>query len=290
MAKNVCSVGSYEANIQKAAAFIKSKAPSFFPAQVAMILGSGLGGLADNIENRPIKPLPFGSIPGFPVSTAPGHKGMLHFGTINGVKVVVMQGRFHLYEGYDPRLITFPIRVFHQLGITKLVVTNAAGAVNDKFHEGEIMMITDHINYTGQNPLVGPNLNKYGVRFPDMGDAYTPRLQKVLEEEAGKLSVILRKGVYMCFKGPTYETPAEVRMARTVGADAVGMSTVMETIVAHHQGMEVLGISSICNMGAGILPVKLTEHDVIDAANKVGPVLAKLLYAVLPRVALQARL
>lgn len=253
------------AQLQEATAFIEkqlSKKP-----QVGLILGSGLGMLADEIE-QPVK-IKYDVIPGFPVSTVEGHAGQLVIGELEGVSVIAMQGRFHFYEGYGLDAVTFPVRVMKQLGVEKLFVTNAAGGVNEAFEPGNLMLITDHINNTGQNPLIGPNDNEQGVRFPDLSQAYDRNLQRLAKDVAKELSLDLKEGVYVWNTGPTYETPAEIKILQTVGGDAVGMSTVPEVIVARHVGLEVLGISCISNMAAGILDQPLNHEEVIETTEKV---------------------
>ena len=234
---------------------------------VGLILGSGLGGLADTVQAS--ASVPYADIPGFPRSTAPGHTGRLVVGVLEGKPVVAMVGRVHLYEGYAPRDVTFGVRLMAALGVRTLIVTNAAGGVNIDFHPGTLMVIADHINLMGHNPLVGPNDKAIGPRFPDMSEAYTPALRRLAHDVADRQGVELQEGVYVAFMGPSYETPAEIRMTRTMGADAVGMSTVPEVIVASHAGLDVLGISCITNMAAGILPQRLTEEEVLQTAERV---------------------
>lgn len=234
--------------------------------KIGLILGSGLGVLAEDIEN-PVK-LKYADIPGFPVSTVEGHADQLVIGTIEGVPVVAMQGRFHYYEGYDLDEVTFPVRVMKELNVKTLIVTNAAGGVNPDFEPGDLMMITDHINNVGTNPLIGSNDPEIGVRFPDLTNAYDKELQQLVREAAKKLSLHLQEGVYVWNSGPTYETPAEIRMLQKIGADAVGMSTVPEVIVAVHSGMKVAGISCITNMAAGILDQPLSHDEVVETAEK----------------------
>lgn len=255
----------YEA-VREAAAAVRIRAGTV--PELALILGSGLGALAARVEDAVV--VPYADIPHFPLSTAPGHAGRLLLGSLGGRPVAVMSGRVHLYEGYTPQEVVFPIRLLHTLGARALLVTNAAGGVNLSFHPGTLMLITDHINLTGQNPLTGPNDPRFGVRFPDMTQAYSTRLQDLVRLAALDQRVDLAEGVYLGLRGPSYETPAEIRMARALGADAVGMSTVLETIAARHLDMEVAGISCITNMAAGILPRKLTEEEVIETANRVG--------------------
>lgn len=251
--------------IQNAASFLKEKYSE--TPTIGLILGSGLGVLADEIE-QPTK-VPYNEIPDFPVSTVEGHAGQLVFGTLNGVQVVAMQGRFHYYEGYSFEKVTFPVRVMKELGVSQLIVTNAAGGVNESFSPGDLMLITDHINNMGSNPLIGKNDSRLGVRFPDMSEAYSKELRTKAKEIASSLNISLQEGVYVGNTGPTYETPAEVRMIRTFGGDAVGMSTVPEVIVARHAGLEVLGISCISNMAAGILDQPLNHEEVIETTEKV---------------------
>jgi len=234
---------------------------------VGLILGSGLGTLADQIQ-EPVR-ISYDQIPGFPVSTVAGHAGQLVCGFLEGVPVVAMQGRFHYYEGYGLDAVTFPVRVMKNLGVEKLFVTNAAGGVNPDFQPGDLMLITDHINNTGQNPLIGPNDDDQGVRFPDLSKAYDPSLQEMASDIATELNLTLRKGVYVWNTGPTYETPTEVKMLQVMGGDAVGMSTVPEVIVARHVGIDVLGISCISNMAAGILDQPLSHEEVIETTENV---------------------
>ncbi|MHC0036048.1 purine-nucleoside phosphorylase [Pseudoneobacillus sp. C159] len=251
--------------IQNAAQFLKDKYSK--TPKIGLILGSGLGVLAEEIIN-PVK-IPYNEIPDFPVSTVEGHAGQLVFGAIQDVEVVAMQGRFHYYEGYSFERVTFPVRVMKELGVEILIVTNAAGGVNESFEPGDLMIITDHINNMGTNPLIGPNDSLLGVRFPDMSEAYNKELRSLAKEIAGQLSISIREGVYVGNTGPSYETPAEVRMIRALGGDAVGMSTVPEVIVARHAGMKVMGISCISNMAAGILDQPLNHEEVIETTEKV---------------------
>jgi purine-nucleoside phosphorylase len=251
--------------IQNASGFLKQKYAN--TPRIGLILGSGLGVLADEIEN-PVK-IPYNEIPDFPISTVEGHAGQLVFGLLSGVEVVAMQGRFHFYEGYSMEKVTFPVRVMKELGVDMLIVTNAAGGVNESFSAGDLMIISDHINNMGTNPLIGPNDSKLGVRFPDMSEAYTKELRAVAREIADRLNINVKEGVYFGNPGPVYETPAEIRMVRVMGGDAVGMSTVPEVIVARHSGMKVLGISCISNMAAGILDQPLTHDEVIETTERV---------------------
>ncbi len=250
------------AQYQESADAIRAKIGAFKPA-VAMVLGSGLGYMGDLVENAVV--VPYGEIPHFKVSTAPGHKGQLVFGQLNGCNVAVMQGRMHHYEGYSYEEVSYAVRVLRLLGCDKLIVTNAAGCVRTDWKAGDLMLITDHIKMFMESPLRGENIPEFGVRFPDASHLYTPALQAVAREAAAELDISLREGVYMYFPGPQYETPAEIRMARVLGGDAVGMSTAPEVIVAGHCGMAVLGFTLLSNMAAGILDQPLSEQEVLDA-------------------------
>lgn len=265
---------------QEAADFISKNFSS--PPKVGLILGSGLNDLADEITDAVA--IPYKEIPHFPSSTAPGHKGQLVIGMLQGTQVITMQGRFHHYEGYDMKVIAFPIRVMKLLGVETLILTNAAGGVNTSFSPGDLMLITDHIKFGGGHPLIGPNDSEFGVRFPDMSKAYTPELQNVVKKAATGLGIKLQEGVYTYLTGPCYETPAEIRMLRTLGADAVGMSTVPEVITASHAGMKVLGISCISNMAAGILDQPITEEEVIEAGQQVKGTFARLLKEIIAKI------
>ncbi|EOS7846844.1 purine-nucleoside phosphorylase [Enterococcus hirae] len=231
-----------------------------------LILGSGLGELAEEIEEAIV--IPYDQIPFFPTSTVVGHAGQLVYGTLSGKKVLAMQGRFHFYEGHSMQTVTYPVRVMAALKAHSVIVTNACGGVNESFVPGDLMLITDHINFTGQNPLIGPNEDEIGPRFPDMSEAYTLTYREVAKEAASQLDLTLKEGVYMGYSGPTYETPAEIRMSRTMGADAVGMSTVPEVIVAAHSGLKVLGISCITNLAAG-MQANLNHEEVVEITQRV---------------------
>lgn len=236
-------------------------------AEIGVILGSGLGDYAQALEDA--KYIDYKDIPGFPQSTAPGHAGRWWTGTLHGKRVCMMQGRFHAYEGYDQQQVTLPVRVMKLLGVKTLIVTNAAGGVNLSFEAGTLMILTDFINFSGKNPLTGPNIPEFGPRFPDMTRAYDRELIALCQQQAEKLGLTnVRQGVYMLLNGPCYETPAEIRMARVLGADAVGMSTVPECIVARHCGMRILGVSCITNMAAGIEDKLLSEKEVIEVAGR----------------------
>lgn len=251
--------------IQNAVSFLNKKYHQI--PTIGLILGSGLGVLADEIEN-PVQ-VPYRDIPDFPVSTVEGHAGQLIFGLLNGVRVVVMQGRFHYYEGYSFEKVTFPVRVMKELGVETLIVTNAAGGINESFSPGDLMLITDHINNMGTNPLIGPNDTRLGVRFPDLSEAYSNALRSMAKQVAAQLKIDIKEGVYVGNTGPSYETPAEIKMLRVLGGDAVGMSTVPEVIVARHSGLNVLGISCISNMAAGILNQPLTHDEVMETTERV---------------------
>lgn len=248
-----------------------------FQPRIAMILGSGLGPLAREIRDREV--VRYEEIPHFPLPTAPGHAGELVLGTLEGQPVAALSGRAHLYEGYSPEQVVLPLRALRLLGAEILLITNAAGGLNRDWQPGTLMVIADHLNLTGRSPLVGPNDPRIGVRFPDMSDAYDPGLRALARRSAAEVDVPVVEGVYAGLLGPSYETPAEIRMLRTLGADAVGMSTVMEVIAANHAGMRVLGISCITNMAAGMLPQKLTEQEVIDTATRVRDDFAALIRA-----------
>jgi purine-nucleoside phosphorylase len=254
--------------------------------QVGLVLGSGLGAFARSLDKATI--IPYGQIPHFPVSTAIGHTGELVVGSSSGVPVAVMSGRAHLYEGYTPDQVVFPVRVLARMGVKILIVTNAAGSVNVNYHPGELMVISDHINFMGVNPLMGPNEETLGPRFFDMTEPYDPILGAMAERACSKVGMTVRKGVYIAFTGPSYETPAEIRMARALGADAVGMSTVPEVIAARHMGVRVLGISCITNMAAGVLKKKLDHREVLDTAEKVRDGLIDVLNRLIQDVAKQA--
>ena len=251
--------------------------------QVAVVLGSGLGGFAESLSDRTA--IPFSAIPHFPRSSVEGHSGSLVAGTFQGVPLFVMAGRVHAYEGYSAEEVVFPARVLGTLGVKMLVLTNAAGAVNTAFKPGELMILTDHINWTSLNPLVGPEYPDLGHRFTDMTEGYHPKLIAACEQSARRIGLSMRKGVYVGLLGPSFETPAEIRMFRTLGADAVGMSTVLECIAANQMGVKVLGISCITNMAAGILPRKLDHKEVMEVGAKVKSVMEELLAEVVPALA-----
>jgi purine-nucleoside phosphorylase len=268
--------------IQETAARIKARAAGRMP-QVGLVLGSGLGAFADQLSNA--VSIPYGELPSFPGASVPGHAGRLVLGELDGASLVVMQGRVHYYEGHSPEQVVFPVRVLCSLGIQALVVTNAAGGIQASFKPGDLMAITDHINLGGWNPLTGPNDDRLGPRFPDLSRAYTPELVSLLEDSARAVGVTLRKGVYAYLAGPSYETPAEIRMLRALGADAVGMSTAPEVIAAAHRGVKVAGVSCITNLAAGIGDKPLTHDEVAEVAKQAESRFTALLKNFLPRVA-----
>ncbi len=258
--------------IQEAAGFLKQGAPQ--PIEFGLILGSGLGALAELVEDA--TSFAFRDIPHFPQSTVEGHKGRLVVGTLRGRRVAVMQGRVHVYEGYPLTRITLPVRVMKTLGAHTLIVTNAAGGIHTKFTPGDLMLLNDHINLMGRNPLIGPNDERLGVRFPPMSAAYDREYRNLAHHVARQEGITLHEGIYCALTGPNYETPAEVRYLERAGADAVGMSTVPEVLVARHAGMRVLGISSITNvLHQG--PSQDTHHEVLEAANRSGPEMQKII-------------
>lgn len=250
--------------------------------KVGVVLGSGLGAFADSLEDR--KETPYGQISGWPRSTAVGHAGKLVEGRIGSTEVIVMSGRAHLYEGYSAQHITFGIRELGRRGVKALVLTNAAGGVNFVYHPGQLVLISDHINLMGANPLVGSNEDELGPRFPDMTEAYSKEYREIARKAGAELGLEMPSGVYAALLGPNYETPAEIRYLRTIGADLVGMSTVPETIVANHMGMKVLGISCVTNMAAGVLAKRLVHEEVLEVGAKVKDTLVQLLRTVVPRL------
>lgn len=266
------------AELNEAVSFIKERLP--FEPELALILGSGLGDLANEIEN-PVK-IKYDDIPHFPVSTVEGHAGQFVMGMFEGRKVIAMQGRFHFYEGYSMQTCTFPVRVMKLLGVKNLLLTNAAGGANTAYVPGDLMLITDHLNFAGTNPLIGKNDDDMGPRFPDASNVYDKNLNLEIRQIAKQLGIRLQEGVYAMSPGPSYETPAEVRMLRLLGADAVGMSTVPEALVANHMGMKVTGISCITNMAAGILDQPLHHGEVVETANMVKLTFTKLIRNIVP--------
>lgn len=262
--------------ITKAVDFIKSKISGEY--KIGIILGSGLGTLGEKITNPQY--VDYADIPEFPVSTAPGHIGRFVFGTLNGKNVMCMQGRIHLYEGYPEESVVMPIRVMKMMGVEKLIVTNAAGGINENFDVGDIMVISDHINFTGRNCLIGKNDDRFGCRFPDMSYGYSPELSMVAFDCAEKLGIKLQKGVYIGCTGPSYETPAEIRAFRILGADTVGMSTVQEVIAANHCGIDVLGFSLVSNKAAGLSRERLTEEEVLAIGKQKSEEMQTLITAI----------
>lgn len=250
------------------------KAKIDFTPKVALVLGSGLGDYADDI--RVVDTLDYHDIEGFPVSTVPGHKGRFVFGYAGGVPIVAMQGRVHFYEGYRPQDVVLPVRLMKLMGAKVLFLTNAAGGINRSFSAGDLMLITDHISMSVPSPLIGENIEELGVRFPDMSEVYSRRLQKIVENAAVTAGVPLRRGVYIQTTGPQYETPSEIRAYERLGADAVGMSTAIEAIAARHAGMEICGISCISNLAAGISVNPLTHKEVQETADRVAPLFKRL--------------
>jgi len=269
--------------LQETVAYLRERLP-LESIEVGIILGTGLGGVADAIEKA--ARIPYEEIPHFPVSTVKGHEGALIVGTLSGKRVMAQKGRFHYYEGYPMLLVVFPVRVMRALGAGTLIVTNAAGGLNPEFHAGDVMLITDHINLIGMgglNPLRGPNFDDFGPRFPDMSEPYDVQLQALARRVAIKASVPLQEGVYVCLAGPSFETPAELRFLRLIGADAVGMSTVPEVIIARHGGTRVLGLSGISNVPPveGMPPAKTTHEEVLEAGRMLVPRLEAIIRGVL---------
>ncbi len=263
-----------------AAAFVRAR--TNIEPRIAVVLGSGLGAFAERIENAVT--IRYNEIPHFPQSTVVGHSGRLVVGTLDGIPVAVMQGRVHGYEGYTPSEVTFPVRVLGRLAIDTIIVTNAAGGIHTGYEQGQLVLIADHINFTGSNPQVGPNEDRFGQRFFDMTQAYSPRLRAIAKSVAEREGLPLQEGVYLAVSGPSFETPAEIRAFRTLGADLVGMSTVHEVIVARHMNLEVLGISCVTNMAAGILPQALNHEEVMETGRRVQERLARLLSAVIREI------
>lgn len=251
--------------------------------KIGLVLGSGLGAFADSLTDS--TRVPYSDIPSFPQSTAIGHAGRLVIGNAGQVPVAAMQGRVHQYEGYSAQQVAFPIRVFGRIGIKAVILTNAAGGINLGYSQGALVLIRDHINLQGTNPLVGPNDDRFGVRFPDMTQAYSRAFRQMAREEASKLNILLYEGIYAGLLGPSYETPAEIDHLRRIGADLVGMSTVAEVIAARHMGLNVLAISCVTNMAAGILDQPLSHAEVMETGERVKSTFEVLLRAVLPRIA-----
>jgi len=271
------SSGEFE-RVEAAAKFIHRQTK--LRPKIALVLGSGLGAFADEFSSA--KKIPYAKIPHFPQSTAIGHAGQLVLGKVDGVDVAGMQGRVHLYEGYSPQQVVFPIRVFARMGVKAVILTNAA---NLNYSAGALVAISDHINLQGVNPLIGPNDERFGVRFPDMTRAYDPEFRNFVSDAGKKLKMNLHEGVYLALSGPNYETPAEIRSFRTLGADLVGMSTVPEVLAARHAGIRVLGISCVTNMAAGVTGQALTAEEVFETGARVKNEFVALLKAVIPRIA-----
>jgi purine-nucleoside phosphorylase len=279
MNEQVAGSGLYE-RAEHAARIIRARAKS--EPRVGIVLGSGLGAFANDFEEAVT--IPYQDIPGFGRSTAVGHAGQLVIGKIQEVPMLAMQGRLHHYEGYSLEEVTFPIRTFKLLGLKTIILTNASGGINVEFSPGTLMVITDHLNLMGDNPLIGPNDERFGPRFPDMSAVYSPELQQIVMEEAREIGLDVRRGVYAALAGPSYETPAEIHLFRNFGADAVGMSTVPEAIVARHMNMEVLGISCITNLAAGVTDEPISHEDVIETGNRVAATFTQLLKRVVVRL------
>lgn len=267
---------------EHAARFIRSRLPAAADARVALVLGSGLGAFADSLEEA--QALDYGEIPGFTRPTVEGHAGRLVVGRTGEATVAAMQGRFHFYEGHALEEVTFPVRALGLLGVKTLVLTNAAGGLNNAFEQGALVVISDHLNLMGASPLLGKNDPRFGPRFPDMSEVYDREYQDAAICEAHAMGVELRRAVYAALSGPSYETPAEIRMLRLLGADAVGMSTVPEAIVARHMGLRVLGISCITNMAAGVLDKPINHEEVIETGERVRETFAELLRRVIPKL------
>jgi len=279
MAEGVADTSLYE-RAEHAARVVRSRTK--LEPRIAIVLGSGLGGFADEFDEA--VGIPYEEIPGFPRSTAQGHAGRLVIGTVDEVPVMAMQGRVHYYEGYSLEEVTFPIRTFKLLGVKTLVLTNASGGINVQLSQGALMVISDHLNLMGDNPLRGPNDERFGPRFPDMSAVYAPELQQIVIEEAKTIGVEVRRGIYGALSGPSYETPSEIHLLRNLSADAVGMSTVPEAIVARHMGLEVLGISCITNMAAGISDEPINHEEVMATGDRVRDVFTLLLQRVVGRI------
>ncbi|OJW17768.1 MAG: purine-nucleoside phosphorylase [Planctomycetales bacterium 71-10] len=251
--------------------------------RIAVVLGSGLNGLVERFGDRRV--VPYSQIPHFPTPTVAGHAGNVVIGSVDGAEAILLQGRFHYYEGHDLRTVTFPVRVLQRLGVQTLILTAATGGVRPELRPGNLVCLSDHLNLIGTNPLRGPNDPRFGERFPDMTEVYSKKLRNSAKEEARRLGVQLVSAVYACLPGPSYETPAEIRMLRALGADVVGMSTAPEAIVARQAGMDVLGLALVTNAAAGVLPAPIRHEDVLEAGLKATPMLGKLIRRVILRVA-----
>jgi purine-nucleoside phosphorylase len=275
----VTSPGAFE-KVEEAAAAVRGRCGTL--PQTAIVLGSGLGDFADTLLDAIATP--YGELPHWPASKIVGHAGRLVVGDVSGRRIAALSGRVHFYEGHDLATVVFATRVMGRLGVKQLILTNAAGGINTTFAQGALMVIDDHINLLGTNPLVGPNDDRFGPRFPDMSDVYSARLRKIADEAARARGVPISHGIYVALHGPSYETPAEIRYLRTIGADAVGMSTVPEAIAARHMGLEVLGISCITNMAAGVLPKPLVHDEVMETARRVRGSFIALLEGIIERL------
>ena len=271
----------YLHEVNEAVAAVKTRVSGSAP-DVAVVLGSGLGDFANRLEG--VTSIAYGDLPHWPSSKVVGHEGRLVVGTLKGRRVAALSGRAHFYEGHDLRTVTFAVRVMGRLGVKVLILTNAAGGINPSLTPGTLMVMDDHINLLGSNPLVGPNEDRFGVRFPDMSEVYSKRLRGIADAVAAEQGLRIGHGVYVAVHGPSYETPAEIRYLRTIGADAVGMSTVPEAIVARHMGVEVLGLSCITNAAAGVLPHPLDHDEVMEVARRVRDVFASLLEGIIGRL------
>lgn len=264
---NDAHVTPFSDRLDQLEAAVRSRTP--LVPQIGFVLGSGLGTLSDALTD--VTSIPFADMPGWPEASAPGHAGVLLLGQLEGMPAICLKGRLHMYEGYSERLVVEPVLLMGRLGARTVMLTNAAGGVNAAYPPGTLMMLSDHLNLTGRNPLIGPNDDALGPRFPDLVDAWSPRLRALMRQAAAEEGVALEEGVYAGLTGPTYETPAEVRMLRTLGADAVGMSTVLEAIVARWAGMELVGVSLVTNPGAGLTGEPLSHDEVLQVAAEAGP-------------------
>jgi purine-nucleoside phosphorylase len=269
------------ARAEEAAAAIR--AVGIEPPRIAVVLGSGLNELADRLPNSVT--IPYDRIPHFPRPTVAGHQGKVIIGNLHCASVLMLQGRFHYYEGHDLETVTFPVRVLQRLGAGTLILTAATGGICENLRPGDLVLLSDHLNLLGVNPLRGLNDDRLGTRFPDMTEVYSARLRKLAREEADQHSISLSEGVYACMPGPSYETPAEIRMLRTLGADVVGMSTVPEAIAARHAGMDVMGIALVSNAAAGVLGTPITHEEVLEAGRRAAPMLAVLIERIIARLA-----
>jgi purine-nucleoside phosphorylase len=268
--------------VEAAAHFLQRKVED--PPSIAIVLGSGLGVLADRLTN-PIT-IPYAEIPHFPAPTVHGHRGNLVVGKLGNTLIAALQGRFHYYEGHDLEAVTLPVRVMKAFGVKTLILTAATGGIHPDYRPGDLVCLADHLNLIGSNPLRGPNDDRLGLRFPDMTRVYSPGLRKLATEEAARLGLTLREGVYACLPGPSYETPAEIRMLRTLGADVVGMSTVPEAIVARHAGLDVLAFALVTNAAAGITGATITHEEVIEAGREAGERLGDLIAGIVEKIAI----